>query len=291
MVERLRREEGVGAVARALALSTTTVRRWWRHYQAEGSGGLVDRSSRPHPSPRRLPHYRRRQLARRRHQRQSSLQIAAALGLPLPTVVHVQRQLGLARLTVLDPHPPVHRYERRVPGALLHRDIKKLGRIGRVGHRIHGDRRTRMRGIGWEYRHLAIDDATRLAYAALFPDETAVSTAAFLRLAAAWFAAQGIRWRALMTDNGSGYRSRRFQAARRQLQIRQIWTRPDRPQTNGKAERVIRTCLARWAYAAADHSSQPRAAMLLEWLRDYKTERPHTALGFRTPAQRLADRR
>jgi transposase InsO family protein len=291
MVERLARGEGVAAVAGALALSTTTVRRWWRRYQAEGSAGLVDRSSRPHRSPRRLPRSRRRQIARLRHQRQSSLQIAAALGLPLPTVVHVQRRLGLARLAVLDPKPPVHRYERRRPGALIHLDIKKLGRIGRVGHRIHGNRRLRVRGIGWEYLHVAIDDATRLAYAAIFPDETAVSTAAFLRAAHRWFAAQGIPWRALMTDNGSGYRSHRFQTARRQLHIRQVWTRPYRPQTNGKAERFIRTSLARWAYAAAYHSSRQRAGMLAEWLRYYNTERPHTALGFLTPAQRLAERR
>jgi len=291
MVGRLARGESVAQVAAGCGLSTTTVRRWWRRYQAEGPAGLGNRSSRPHHSPRRLPRYRRRQIVRLRHQRQSSLQIAAVLGLPLPTVVHVQRRLGLARLAVLDPKPPVHRYERRVPGALIHLDIKKLGRIGRVGHRIHGDRRTRVRGIGWEYLHVAIDDATRLAYAALFPDETAVSTAAFLRAAHRWFAGQGIVWRALMTDNGGGYRSHRFQTARRQLQIRHVWTRPYRPQTNGKAERFIRTCLARWAYAAAYRSSRQRATLLPEWLRYYNTERPHTALGFRTPAQRLADRR
>jgi transposase InsO family protein len=288
MIARLQAGEPVAQVARGLGLSTTTVRRWWRRYQAEGAAGLENRSSRPHRSPRALPRYRRRQIARLRHQRQSSLQIAQALQLPLPTVVHVQRRLGLARLAVLAPKPPVHRYERRVPGALIHLDIKKLGRIGRVGHRIHGDRRTRVRGIGWEYLHVAIDDATRLAYAALFPDETAISTAAFLRQAAAWFARQGIVWRTLMTDNGSGYRSHRFQAARRQLRIRHIWTRPYRPQTNGKAERFIRTCLARWAYAAAYRTSLQRAALLPEWLRYYNTERPHTALGFRTPAQRLA---
>lgn len=291
MVGRLARGESVAQLAAGYGLSTTTVRRWWRRYQAEGVAGLSNRSSRPHHSPRRLPRYRRRQIARLRRRRQSSLQIAATLGLPLPTVVQVQRQLGLARLSVLAPKPPVHRYERRVPGALIHLDIKKLGRIGRVGHRIHGDRRTRVRGIGWEYLHVAIDDATRLAYAALFPDETAVSTAAFLVAAHRWFAQHGITWRALMTDNGGGYRSHRFQATRRQLKIRHVWTRPYRPQTNGKAERFIRTCLARWAYAAAYHSSRQRARMLPDWLRYYNTERPHTALGFITPAQRLADRR
>lgn len=288
MVQRLEQGERVASVAAALTLSTTTIRRWWRRYQAEGESGLVDRSSRPHRSPRRLSRTRRRQIARRRRQRQSSLQIAAALRLPLSTVVHVQRQLGLARLARLTPKPPVRRYQRRVPGALIHLDIKKLGRIGRVGHRIHGDRRTRVRGIGWEYLHVAIDDATRLAYAAIFPDETGVSAAAFLRQAARWFAQHGIRWRALMTDNGGSYRSHRFQEARRQLTIRHVWTRPYRPQTNGKAERFIRTALTEWAYGAAYHSSRQRAGQLTDWLRYYNSERPHTALGFRTPAQRLA---
>jgi transposase InsO family protein len=288
MVRRLEQGEGLGVVAQAVQLSPRRVREWWRRYQQEGPAGLQDRSSRPHRSPRALPRYRRRQILRLRHQRQSSLQIAAALGLPLPTVVHVQRRLGLARLTVLDPKPPVHRYERRVPGALVHLDIKKLGRIGRIGHRIHGDRRQRCRGIGWEYLHVAIDDATRLAYAALYPDETAVSTTAFLLAATTWFAQQGVTVRAIMTDNGGGYRSYRFRSLRWELAQRHLWTRPYRPQTNGKAERFIRTCLARWAYAAAYRSSLQRAAMLPEWLRYYNRERPHTALGFTTPVQRLA---
>lgn len=163
MIQRLQAGEPLAQVARGLDLSTTTVRRWWRRYQTEGVAGLEDRSSRPHRSPRALPRYRRRQIQRLRHQRRSSLQIAEALGLPLATVVQVHRRLGLARLAVLDPKPPVHRYARRVPGALIHLDIKKLGRIGRIGHRIHGNRRARVRGIGWEYLHIAIDDATRLA--------------------------------------------------------------------------------------------------------------------------------
>jgi transposase InsO family protein len=289
MVQRLRAGEPVAQVARQVRLSTTTVRRWWRRYEVEGVAGLENRSSRPHRSPRALPRWRRRQIQRLRFRRWSSLQIAAHLELPLATVVQVQRRLGVPRLGALTPKPPVHRYERRVPGALVHLDIKKLGRIARVGHRIHGDRRTRVRGIGWEYLHVAIDDATRLAYAAILPDETAASTTAFLAHATAWFARQGITWRALMTDNGSGYRSRRFQALRRQLRIRHLWTRPYTPRTNGKAERFIRTCLERWAYAAAYRTSLLRARMLPEWLRYYNRERPHTALGFKTPAQRLAE--
>ena len=210
MVDRVAGGEAVAQVAQQLRLSTTTIHRWWRRYRAEGPAGLQDRSSRPQRSPAATPRWRRRQIVRHRRQRWSSLQIAAALGLPLSTVVQVQRRLGWARLGPLVPKPPVHRYERRVPGALVHLDIKKLGRIGRVGHRIHGDRRTRVRGIGWEYLHIAIDDATRLSYAVLLPDETAASTAAFLHAAVRWFAQHGIRWRAQLTDNGGGYRSRRF---------------------------------------------------------------------------------
>ena len=137
---------------------------------------------------------------------------------------------------------------------------------------------------------MAIDDATRLAYGALLPDETAASTAAFLAAAHRWFARHGIRWRGLMTDNGSGYRSHAFQALRRQLRLRHHWTRPYTPRTNGKAERFIRTCLASWAYAAAYRSSRQRAAALPGWLQYYSFERRHTALGFITPAQRLAAR-
>ena len=291
MIRRLAAGEPVARVAVGVGLSTTSVRRWWRRYQAEGVVGLENRSSRPHRSPRRLPRSRRRQIQRLRRQRWSSLRIAEVLRLPLATVVQTQRRLGLARLSVLDPKPPVRRYERRVPGALVHLDIKKLGRIGRVGHRIHGDRRRRVRGIGWEYLHIAIDDATRLAYAALFPDETAVSTTAFLAQATAWFARQGVRIRALMTDNGSGYHAGIFQAHRRQLRQRHLWTRPYTPRTNGKAERFIRTCLERWAYAAAYGSSRRRAEALPEFLRYYNRERPHTALGFKTPAQRLGELR
>ena len=290
MVARVAAGVPVAQVARELGLSRTTVWRWWRRYEVEGEAGLVNRSSRPHRSPRALARPLRRRIARLRGQRRSSLEIAAALRLPLATVVQVQRRLGLARLAPLVPRPPVVRYERRVPGTLIHLDIKKLGRIVGVGHRIHGDRRRRHRGAGWEYLHIAIDDATRLAYAALFPDETAVSTTAFLAQAIAWYRAQGIEPRALLTDNGGGYRSHRFQALRRQAGLRHHWTRAYRPQTNGKAERFIRTTLAGWAYRAAYRSSTARAAALPEWLRYYNTERPHTALGFITPAQRLAER-
>ena len=287
MVRRLEAGGRLGEVAAALDLSTTTVRRWWRRYQQEGVAGLTDRSSRPHHSPRALPRVRRRQITRRRQWGWSSLRIARDLQLPLPTVVHVQRRLGLARCPRPAP-PPVRRYERALPGELVHLDIKKLGRFRRVGHRIHGDHGRRSRGSGVEFLHIAIDDRTRLAYAALFPDESAVSAAAFLVLAHRWFARRGVAVQALLTDNGSAYRGRRFGALCGQLGLRHHWTRPYRPQTNGKAERFIRTCLGEWAYARSYPTSVARASALPDFLRYYNQDRFHMGINGLTPMQRLA---
>ena len=290
MVRRLEVGEPVRDVAEGLQLSLTTVYRWWRRYRAEGEAGLRDRSSRPHRSPRARPRWQRRRIRRLRERRWSSLRIAGALGLPVSTVVHIQRRLGLARLGRLEPRRPVIRYERRRPGALVHLDVKKLGRIGRIGHRIHGDRRTRVRGIGWEYVDVAIDDRTRLAYAEIYPDETAASATAFLDRAVRWFARWGVQVRAGMTDNGSGFRGYRFAAGRRQLRLRHLRTRPYSPQTNGKAERFIRTALTEWAYVQPYGTSLARASALTDFLRYYNRVRPHSALGYRTPAQLLTER-
>ena len=290
MVRRREIGEPVRDVAEGLQLSLTTVYRWWRRYRAEGEAGLRDRSSRPHRSPRAWPRWQRRRIRRLRERRWSSLRIAGALGLPVSTVVHIQRRLGLARLGRLEPRRSVIRYERRRPGALVHLDVKKLGRIGRIGHRIHGDRRTRVRGIGWEYVHVAIDDRTRLAYAEISPDETAASATAFLDRAVHWFARWGVQVRAVMTDNGSGFRGYRFAAGRRRLRLQHLRTRPYSPQTNGKAERFIRTALAEWAYVQPYGTSLARASALTDFLRYYNRARPHSALGYRTPAQRLTER-
>jgi transposase InsO family protein len=290
MIRRLEAGERLCAVAVALDLSTTSVRRWWRRYQEEGSAGLSDRSSRPHRSPRALPRVRRRQISRRRQWGWSSLRIARDLGVPLPTVVHVQRRLGLARCP-RPPAPPVHRYERALPGELVHLDIKKLGRFRRVGHRIHGDHGRRSRGSGSEFLHIAIDDRTRLAYAALFPDETAASATAFLALAHRWFATRGVPVRGLLTDNGSAYRGHRFGALCGRLGLRHHWTRPDRPETNGKAERFIRTCLGEWAYARSYPTSVARASALPDFLRYYNEDRFHMGINGLTPMQRLATHR
>ena len=287
MVRRLEAGQPVRAVADAIDLSTTTVRRWWRRYLQEGEVGLRDRSSRPHCSPRALSRARRRQITRRRHWGWSSLRIARDLQLPLPTVVQVQRRLGLARIPRAAP-PPIQRYERATPGELLHLDIKKLGRCRRVGHRIHGDHSRRSRGSGVEFLHIALDDRTRLAYGALFADETAASATAFLALAHQWFAARGVRIRALLTDNGSAYRGRVFGALCGRLRLRHYWSRPYRPQTNGKAERFIRTCLAEWAYGRSYPTSVARASALRDFLRYYNERRFHMGINGLTPMQRLA---
>jgi transposase InsO family protein len=209
------------------------------------------------------------------------------LQLPLPTVVHVQRCLGLARIPRPAP-PPVQRYERATPGELVHLDIKKLGRFRRVGHRIHGDHGRRSRGSGNECLHIAIDDRTRLAYAALFPDETAASATAFLALAHRWFAARGVAMRALLTDNGSAYRGQVLGALCCRLGTRHHWTRPYRPPTNGKAERFIRTCLTEWAYARSYPTSLARASTLSDFWRYYNHRRFHMGIHGLTPRQRLA---
>lgn len=286
MVRRLEAGEPVRAVAAALDLSTTTVWRWWRRYRAAGAAGLEDRSSRPRHSPRATPHYRRRQIAKRRRAGWSSLRIARDLQMPVATVVQVQRRLGLQRVPRPAP-PPVVRYERAEAGDLVHLDIKKLARIGRVGHRIHGDRQRRTPGAGWECLHVAVDDHSRASYTALFPDETAASCVAFLAQARAWFARQGVTIQRVLTDNGPGYRSHAFRRAVRALGIAQRWTRPYRPQTNGKAERFIRTSLQEWAYVRAYRHSTWRARALRDFQRYYNEERPHMGINGQTPMQRL----
>lgn len=282
--------EPPSTAAARLRVSRRTVTKWVARFQAGGESALQDRSSRPHRSPQRLPRHQGRQIGRRRRQRWSSLRIAQYYGLPVSTVVTVQRRLGLNRLSRLEPPRPIVRYEHARPGALVHLDLKKLGKIGRIGHRIHGDRRRRTRRVGWEFLHVAIDDCTRLAYAEVLPKEDGPTTAAFLLRALAWFTARGIRVRALLTDNGKCYTSAATQAIVTAARLRHRTTRPYRPQTNGKAERLIRTLLHEWAYAQAYRTSVFRTGALPRYLHFYNTERRHTALAFATPAQRLADR-
>ncbi len=275
-------------VAQGMAVSGRTVQKWLARYRAEGAAGLADRSSRPRRSPRAVSRTTRRQIGKLRRQRRSSLYIAHHLGLALSTVVAVQRRLGLNRLRRLGPPRAVLRYERAQPGELVHLDVKKLGRIGRVGHRIHGDWSRRARGSGWEFLHVAVDDHTRLTYAELLPDERQPSAVAFLTRAAAWFARQGIaRLERVMTDNGSAYVSHAFLRAVAALGARHLRTRPYTPRTNGKVERMIQTLLREWAYVQPYRNSLGRSLALRPYLAYYNTQRPHTALGYRSPQHRL----
>ncbi|MBA2682884.1 MAG: IS481 family transposase [Gemmatimonadaceae bacterium] len=232
--------------AAAFAVSVQTVRKWLRRYRRAGVSGLGDRTSRTQCSPRQSPPRVERQIARLRQQRKSGPQIADALTLPLSTVGDVLRRLGLGRLPSLEVRPPIVRYERERPGELLHIDAKKLGRIvGGVGHRITGDRTRRgpTRGGGWECLHIAIDDASRVAYAELLPDESAASAVRFLQHAVAWLATLGVQVEAVMTDNAFCYVRRQYAEAMTTLGLRHLRTRPYTPRTNGKAERFIQTAL------------------------------------------------
>lgn len=287
VVQRVAAGVPVSTVAREAGVSRQTVYKWCRRAEAEAPNALHDRASTPHHSPQRLVRYRRRQIEKRRRQRWSSRRIAQYYSLPISTVVTEIRRLGLNRLSSLEPPRPVVRYERERPGELVHLDIKKLGKIGRVGHRIHGNRRTRVHGIGWEYTHTAIDDHSRLAYAEVLVDETAETTAGFLRRAVAWYAAHGIAVERLLTDNGSAYRSTHFATVALELGISQRFTQAYRPQTNGKAERYIRTLLTEWAYATAYGRSARRTSALPIYLTYYNFHRRHSALNDQPPASRL----
>ena len=196
--------------------------------------------------------------------------------------------MGLNRLSRLEPKPPIIRYEHKAPGEMIHLDIKKLGRIDGVGHRIHGDRSRRKRGIGWEYLHVCVDDHSRLAYTQLLPDEKATTATCFLIRAADWLGRHGVRVRRVMTDNGSCYRSYLFNTAVQSLGARQMRTRPYTPRTNGKAERFIQTSIKEWAYERAYESSEERNERLGPWLDYYNQTRPHTALKYKPPISRLA---
>lgn len=286
VVARVAAGEPVSAIAAAVGVSRQTVYKWCaRARQREAA--LHDRSSRPRRSPTRLPRHRRRQIHRARQRRWSSPRIAQHYQLPLSTVVTHVRRLGLARLARLAPPTPVVRYERPTPGELVHLDVKKLGKIGRVGHRIHGNRATRTRGIGWEFLHVAIDDHSRLSYAEILPDELGPTAAAFLVRMTAWFAQHGIPVERVLTDNGACYRSLAFATTALELGIGQRFTRPYRPQTNGKAERFIRTLLTEWAYARAYARSRQRTDALDTYLYFYNFHRRHSALQHQPPASRL----
>lgn len=273
-------------IGTALGVSVRTVAKWVARARETA---LTDRSSRPHRQPRRLPATTTAAIIALRHTRATAWQISAAVGVARSTVTRELQRVGLNRVAALEPAPVVQRYEWPHAGDLLHLDIKRVGRIRGVGHRMHGDRRRRARGIGWEYIHVAIDDATRLAYVEVRRSQRARLCAAFLRRAIGWFRRRGIRIRRLLTDNGSAYRSALFARAARAWSVRHRFTRPYRPQTNGKAERLIQTLLREWAYRHPYESSTRRTAALTRYLRFYNHQRPHASLGRRSPWMRFQE--
>lgn len=273
--------------AEAAGISRRTAFKWLRRYRSEGERGLLDRSSRPRSMPRQTPPPWQELILDLRRFRMSAKEIAARLRLPRSTVARVLHRAGLSRLSTLEPPEPVKRYERSRPGELIHLDIKRLAKIGRVGHRIHGDRTTRVYGIGWEYVHVAVDDYSRVAYVEVLPGQGAMDAIAFLRRALRWFKGLGITVEQVISDNGSAYRSRVFAKRCTGWKLRQLKTRPYRPQTNGKAERFIQTMLREWAYARAYPSSKRRTAALPAFVSRYNRRRPHSSLHGRPPISRL----
>jgi transposase InsO family protein len=288
-------EGGLGKAAAARQFNTTpkTVAKWVKRFGAEGVGGLRDRSSRPHSLPSQTPLATSAAIEAMRRQRYTGKQIAAEAGVSPATVSRILRRLGLNRMRDLEPADPVRRYERERPGEMIHIDIKKLGRINGIGHRITGDRRgqsnlrSRGQGPGWEYVHVCIDDHSRIAFAQVMPNERKQSAISFLKAALVYYASLGVTIERVMTDNGSCYKSFAFRRACKRLGLKHIRTKPYTPKTNGKAERFIQTSLREWAYAIAYQHSRQRRDQLANWLHRYNWHRPHAGIGAKTPISRL----
>ena len=286
LIERVMGGMSVGEAATMAGMSRRRATEWIKRHRL-GDRKMLDRSSRPHRSPRKTPSRVVERVLELRKKRQTGLEIAPQVGISPATVARLLARAGLPRLRNLDPPEPVHRYEKKRPGEMVHLDTKKLGRIGRIGHRITGDRRSRVRGIGWEFVHVALDDFSRTSYVEVLPDERAPTTAGFLKRAIGWFESVGVRVETLLTDNGGNYRSKLFAAACSAAATRHYRTRPYRPRTNGKAERFIQTLLRDWAYKRPYPTSYQRTKRLQTFIRYYNQHRPHASLNRRPPASRL----
>jgi transposase InsO family protein len=282
-------EEGwrVTDAAAAAGLSERRAYEWLRRFRVGGTAALQDRRSTPIRSPRALPAATVAAIARLRRERLTGEAIGRRLGLKRSTVGAILRRLGLGRLAALDAKPPLVRYERATPGELIHIDTKKLGRIVRPSHRVTGNRRDAVRGAGWEYLHVAVDDASRLACTEVMASERKEDAAAFLARALAFFAAHGMAVERVMTDNGNAYRSHLFRDRLKRAGCRHLRTRPYTPRTNGKAERFIQTSLREWAYARTYQASDERALAMQPWITRYNYLRPHSALNGHPPITRL----
>jgi transposase InsO family protein len=298
IVERVASGQTPQAASEAVGVSPRTVRKWVKRYRDEGIAGLADRSSRPHRLRRPTPQAAVERIEALRRQRLTGKAIAAEVGVSPATVSRILKRLGLNRLSALQPAEPVRRYERKNPGELIHIDIKKLGRFNRIGHRITGDRTRQSNqrgirggkpwGVGWEFVHVCIDDASRVAFSKVMQNEKKGCAVAFLKAAIAYYASLGIKVERVMTDNGACYKSFAFRKACKRLGLTHIRTRPYTPKTNGKAERFIQTALREWAYARAYNTSAQRAAELPYWIHRYNWHRPHGSIGAMPPISRLS---
>lgn len=288
-------DQGLSKAATARRFNTTskTVAKWVARFKAEGVVGLRDRSSKPLSSPSQIPLATADAVEDLRRRRRTQEHIAGELCISKATVSRILARRGLSLLSALEPQEPRPRYEREKPGEIIHIDIKKLGRFNAIGHRITGDRRGqssargRGQGPGWEFAHVAVDDHSRVATAAIFPNERKNSAVAFLRAAVAYYESLGVTVDRVMTDNGSCYKSFAFAKACKRLRIKHIRTKPYTPQTNGKAERFIQTALREWAYATAFENSEQRRQELAPWLHRYNWHRPHASLARKPPITRL----
>lgn len=279
---------GLLPAAEAAGISARTARKWRARFEQEGVEGLLDRSSRPARTRSRLDEVLCARIEQLRRLRTPMRRIAAIVGRSVATVCRLLARLELSSLKALEPAAPAIRYERQAPGELLHMDTKKLGRIVRPSHRVTGDRRDSVDGAGWEFAHVAIDDHSRVGFVQMHTDERKDSTVAFLLAAVAHYRALGVSIKRLITDNGPAYRSQLFARTCQALGIKHTFTRAYRPQTNGKAERFIQTCLREWAYGRIWANSAERTAWLPAFLSYYNARRPHSALGYKPPASRLS---
>jgi transposase InsO family protein len=300
LIKRIEEESwSLMVAAEAAGISERSARKWLARWRAEGEAGLLDRSSAPRRVPSRLPADRLQAVEALRRLRMTAAEIAEVLGMALSTVSRWLARIGLGKRSRLEPFEPPHRYERKRPGELIHVDIKKLGRISAkgAGHRVTGNRKSQQKrggnhgkgATGWEFVHVCVDDATRLAYVEVLADEKGTTAAGFLRRAVNWFKGMGVQVERVLSDNGSCYRSAVHAQACAELDMRHIFTRPYRPQTNGKAERFIQTLTNRWAYGAIYGSSAERTAALPGWLDHYNFRRRHGSLGHKAPAARLTE--
>jgi transposase InsO family protein len=278
--------------ARAAGVSRQTAYKWLNRFEEDGQTGLRDRSSRPRRIPIRTPRKTLRRMEQLRRRRKPAWEISQELEVPLSTVSRHLARIGLGRIWRLEEElEPPQRYEHARPGELFHIDAKRFARIEGVGHRIHGDRSRKRRGVGWEVVFVCVDDHTRLAYAEVLPSENAVYATAFFRRALSWFQSLGIPCERVLSDNAKCYGSKLFTALCAENEIRQSFTKPYTPKTNGKAERFIQTLKRRWAYRYTYRTSALRAASLRPWVTHYNHHRPHRALGKKPPMARLRETR